>query len=498
MSIVRSRLVWFMAPVFALACGSSHPAATDASVSGPDASVDASAWPGTPSATEAVARVLMVSIDGFHAADLERYLAGHPSSTLARLATVGVRYANAMAPFPSDSFPTVLAWATGGSPSTTGVYYDISYDRTLSPPGSDCSTRGTVVDFSDAADIDNTVVGGGGGLDLAVLPRDPAKGCAVVQPHDYLRVNTIFEVAKSAGMRTAWSDKHLTYEILNGPSGVGVDDLYNPEVAAFADGVAYDRLKVTALLNEIDGKDHTGGAVARVPALFGMNFQAVSIAQKASGYLDADGTPTAALAAAMDAVDQSIGALVDELDRQGLWSTTLFIVAVSHGQSPVDPKRVVRYPTTLVPSLANEVQPDLVAAATQDAVALLWLTDGTKSAAVAQHLTDAKAMAGIARVIAGDPTDGARSPDLFVVVEDGTIYTDGHKKVAEHGGFSDDDRKVALLVAGRSAGAAVVTDPVETRQLAPTVIGALGLDASALQAMVIEPALPLPGLTIDR
>jgi hypothetical protein len=484
----------------ATACGSS-PATADASVDAghdgaSDAAGDAPRWSGAASATDGVARVLLVSIDGFHGADLERYIAASPGSTLARLAAVGVRYPNATAPFPSDSFPSVLAWATGGSPRTTGVYYDVSYDRALSPPGSDCSTRGTVVDFSDAADINNNVGDGGGGLNLAALPRDPANGCAVVRPHDYLRVNTIFEVAKSAGLRTAWSDKHLSYEILNGPSGAGVDDLYDPEVAAFSDGVAYDHLKVMALLNEIAGRDHAGGTAAGVPALFGMNFQAVSMAQKASGYADAAGTPTAPLASAIDAVDQSLGTLVDALNAAGLWSTTLFVVAASHGQSPVDPTLLARYPTALVPSLANEVQPGIVAAATQDAVALLWLADPAKGPAVAQHLTDVKATAGIDRIVAGDPATDPRAPDLFVIVRPGTIYTDSHKKVAEHGGFSDDDRKVALLVAGRSAGEAVVTEAVETKQLAPTLIGALGLDASALQAVASEQTAPLPGLTL--
>ena len=34
---------------------------------------------------------------------------------LARLAAVGARFTNVSAPFPSDSFPSVLAWATGGT-----------------------------------------------------------------------------------------------------------------------------------------------------------------------------------------------------------------------------------------------------------------------------------------------------------------------------------------------------------------------------------------------
>jgi hypothetical protein len=85
-------------------------------------------------------------------------------------------------------------------------------------------------------------------------------------------------------MRTAWVDKHPAYDLLNGPSGVGVDDLFAPEVDAHSstssmDKIkAYDDTKAAAIINEIDGKDHTGEIPYTVPALFGMNFQAVSVA----------------------------------------------------------------------------------------------------------------------------------------------------------------------------------------------------------------------------
>ena len=39
---------------------------------------------------------------------------------------------------------------------------------------------------------------------------------------------------QSAGLRTAWSDKHPAYEILNGPSGTGVQDLFTPEINSVA------------------------------------------------------------------------------------------------------------------------------------------------------------------------------------------------------------------------------------------------------------------------
>ena len=54
--------------------------------------------------------------------------------------------------------------------------------------------------------------------------------CVPVFPHEYVRTNTIFEIIKAAGMRTAWSDKHPAYEDLAGPSGTGLDELYAPEI----------------------------------------------------------------------------------------------------------------------------------------------------------------------------------------------------------------------------------------------------------------------------
>lgn len=40
----------------------------------------------------------------------------------------------------------------------------------------------------------------------------------------------MFEVIREAGMRTAWCDKHPAYDILNGPSGAGIQDLFTPEI----------------------------------------------------------------------------------------------------------------------------------------------------------------------------------------------------------------------------------------------------------------------------
>src|SRR5262245_5504349 len=162
------------------------------------------------------ARVLLLSIDGLHALDLANFIAQYPHSTLAALSHRGVTFTQASAARPSDSFPGLLAIVTGGSPNTTGVWYDDSYDRSLSPPASDCTTVGTEVVYDETIDQDLTQLDGGGGIDPVKLPRDPQQGCRPVFPHQYLRVNTLFEVIKDAGGSTAWADKHPAYEILQG------------------------------------------------------------------------------------------------------------------------------------------------------------------------------------------------------------------------------------------------------------------------------------------
>lgn len=68
------------------------------------------------------AHVLLVSVDGLHQSDVDWYVSTHPSSTMAGLVAHGVDYTKASTPFPSDSFPGLVAQVTGGNPSSTGIY----------------------------------------------------------------------------------------------------------------------------------------------------------------------------------------------------------------------------------------------------------------------------------------------------------------------------------------------------------------------------------------
>ena len=81
-----------------------------------------------------VKHVLLISVDGLHALDLTNYVDTHGDSTLAALSRQGITYTNNSTSTPSDSFPGLASLVTGGSPTTTGLWYDDTYNRALSPP----------------------------------------------------------------------------------------------------------------------------------------------------------------------------------------------------------------------------------------------------------------------------------------------------------------------------------------------------------------------------
>jgi hypothetical protein len=530
--------------------------------------------------TGPIQRVLLISIDGMHSLDFANCAKGVPiygnqtyCPHLAALSATGVHYVQALTPKPSDSFPGLVAQITGGTPRSAGVFYDVSYDRALSPPkkttpygivgGANLcpSVVGTQVGFDEEIDYNYLDLHSGkpngssgiNGINPDYLPRDPKNGCAPVYPHTYLRDNTIFNVVRNAGGYTAWSDKHPSYDFTNGPSGDGVIDLWSPEINSipvpipsvagckplpdpgaatssnawtdsFQNIRCYDQYKVQAVLNWIDGKTHDGTATAPVPNIFGLNFQAVSVGEKlvekslglTGGYVDALGTPSDSLFAEIQYVDTAVGQMVTELTKQGLLDSTLIIVSAKHGQSPIDPSRVLRIPgdvaTDEPPSQILSpagVGPGLpVAQADEDDISMIWLTDQsqTQSSVATLALAANENLFGQGEIFAGpsltlqfnDPLTDSRTPDIIVAPNVGVIYTGGTSKVAEHGGFAYDDRNVLLIVSNPKYKAATFLDQVETRQIAPTIVKALGLDPNLLSAVKSEHTETLPGLPFTQ
>ena len=93
----------------------------------------------------------------------------------------------------------------------------------------------------------------------------------------------------------------------------------------------------------------------------------------------------------------------------------------------------------------------------------------------------------------GDP----RTPDIIVQPNIGVTYSGSTKKLAEHGGFAHDDLNVIMLVSDPSMSPSTVASPVETTQVAPTILSALGLDPNNLTAVQQEGTQILPGLGLD-
>lgn len=83
---------------------------------------------------------------------------------------------------------------------------------------------------------------------------------------------------------------------------------------------------------------------------------------------------------------------------------------------------------------------------------------------------------------------------MLGLVRHGVVYTSKTSKIAEHGGAAADDRDVPLLLAGAAVSHhAVNAAPVETTQIAPTILRLLGLDPDALQAVRTEHTPVLTG-----
>jgi hypothetical protein len=551
-----------------------------------------------------IQHVLLISIDGFHALDyincsqgLSTVNGGAPyCPNLASLGLTGVNYETASTSKPSDSFPGLMTLMTGGTPRTMGIYYDVAYDRVYAPPldttgnglaGGSCITNtpnGTSTEYEEGIDIDQTKLNGGApaGVDGGIesinqnfLIRDPYNNCNPVYPWNFVRDNTIFGVVHAAHGYTAWSDKHPAYSAVSGPgNGTNVDDYYSPEINStviplnvttpgglncnpipdstadlsaytnsFQNIQCYDTLKVNAIINEIDGKTHNGSSGAPVPAIFGMNFQAVSVGQKliektltptvVGGYdtsVAANavyGTPTSALVGEIEFVDASIGEFITELQKKHLADSTLIIITAKHGQSPIDSNRYLRIPADLAggksPATilddaggylpASEAPSGGQIGPTEDDISLLWLLP-TASVTDAVNLLETASparppsdnIAGIGQIFAGPavpliydtpglPPNDPRTPDIVITPNVGVIYTGSTKKLSEHGGFAHDDTNVILLVSNPLFKPATITLPVETRQVAPTILRALGLNPASLDAVQVEGTEVLPGLS---
>jgi hypothetical protein len=557
-----------------------------------------------------IQHVLLISVDGMHQSDLDWYVANHPNSELTRLAEGGQEYTNNHTADPSDSDPGGTALMTGGDPKVTGIYYDDEYSHGVFPAGTtNCSgpvPGGNVIyDSPDdnlpavpdllnngsgntfpSFDEGGSIYPGGidkdpgkimnlsphpqSGLNPATYPVDP-KTCKPIQPWDFVGVNTIFQVIHNAGMRTAYAEKHAIYTSFNGPgsNGMSIDDFFGPEIdsqavepngvpypvdgAWTADNAAtrqYDSYKVQAVINWINGYDHSGtGPKVGTPAIYGMNFQTVSTAEKLKsspaaligpnaqgnytegpslpgGYVTENGqqVPGPLLQSALDYVNAALQQMAEAIQAAGETNSTAIILTAKHGQSPLNDNQLQRIDDGPIINGVNAAwaalhpsNPTLVVQEADDDGLLWWLSDRSQRATefVKDYLWTHSAPAvnyagqtvtvqhsGLKQIFAGRESarffgvanSDPHHPDVFGIAQVGTIYTTG-SKIAEHGGDNPGDRDVPLVVyAPGNVHPGRFDQWVETTQIAPTILQLLGLDPNQLEAVQREGTEVLPGI----
>lgn len=465
-------------------------------------------WPPASNTTLSNApyqQAIFLTFDGMHQFDLLRLIAENPGSSFARIVNNGITYSQAMTSSPSDSLPATASIYTGAAPRTHGVFWEQMYDRALYTGGTDCQGPiGGICDYSEACDLNNTLITGGNAFNLTYLPHQKTTWgtCVPVLPHDFLRVNTIFEVARGNGIYTAFADKHLSYQFMNGPSGTGLSEGYFPEISSIGNSLeanfAWDDLHWSALANWTNDC-FTNGTMnpAGGPRLYAANFQAITWAQQNAGYLDGAGTPNKSLATAFQMADQRLGDFLTVLDNAGKLDSTLLLVGSKQGQGPINPKTLhVEGPNSLMTAAGVPVS-----FFNAEDGGIMYLKNPHDAPKAKANLLANKKL-GISYVLAGDEVQAAgfgspyldsRVPDLIIGAKVGTLWNDGFE-FEDHGGFGQQDLHVPLVAYNPGLQAQNITQMVSVRSVASTMLQALGLPVSQLQGYSVAESPVLPGL----
>ena len=233
--------------------------------------------------------------------------------------------------------------------------------------------------------------------------------------------------------------------------------------------------------------------------------------------------PGPVVSSALDYVDAQLGSMVAAIHKEGLANSTTIIVTAKHGQSPQDPNQLITVQDGPIISAINaawaQTHPSntkLIVAGTDDDLWQSYLSDNSQVACdfvknylwshtaqgfdvndnpvTVQHsgLTQIWAGAAAAKFF-GVPVDNGHYPDVFGKVQVGIVYSKP-TKLAEHGGMNRGDQHVLMIVNGPGIKSQVESTPVETTQVAPTILSVLGLNPAALTAVKIEGTRVLPGL----
>jgi hypothetical protein len=131
----------------------------------------------------------------------------------------------------------------------------------------------------------------------------------------------------------------------------------------------------------------------------------------------------------------------------------------------------------------------------------MWLEKSSDAQKAKSNLL-ANSSLGISYVLAGDEVTAAgygspfldsRVPDLIIGAKVGTLWNDGFE-FEDHGGFLPQDLDVPLIAYNPNLKPANITQVVSNRQVASTMLQALGLPLAQLDAYRLGDSPVLPGL----
>lgn len=130
-------------------------------------------------------------------------------------------------------------------------------------------------------------------------------------------------------------------------------------------------------------------------------------------------------------------------------------------------------------------------------MALIWLKDRSRAGDAAAVLQANAAAIGAGTITSGPAVanlfggqlagNSSRIPDIVVQPVPGVVYATPNAKLVDHGSGSTEDTHVPLVVVdpGHDAGL-TLNCPVSLRQVAPTILDALGLKEKLLDAVRLE------------
>jgi hypothetical protein len=170
---------------------------------------------------------------------------------------------------------------------------------------------------------------------------------------------------------------------------------------------------------------------------------------------------------------------------------------------PIDPQRLRLANLDWIPGVVKKIDPGLLLNVEQDgSIAMVWLRNHEHTEDVAASLRRSQLEGGIHHVFSGtslkllfnDLANDPRMPDIIIQPNQGMIYAEpADHFIEEHGGFTEDDTHVALLMSLPGIPPQQIRSFVRTAQIAPTILSQIDLDPRALQSVVKEHTPLLPG-----